>query len=93
MFAARDDESLELLTRGPAPRYPTPVYGQPPYLPANPSTSGGVCLGLNSYVEPYYLSAKTSQGFPIGKTTLQPSVGTSSSSSLGEAPDHNSAED
>jgi hypothetical protein len=83
MFAAGDDGSHELLTRGPAPRHLTPVYGQATYLSANPSTSGGVCSGLNSYAKPYYLFAMTSQGRPIGKTILQSSIGALSSSSSG----------
>jgi hypothetical protein len=62
MFAAGDDGILEFITRGPAPRHLAPVYGQAPYLSANPSTSGGAWLGLNLYVGPYYLSARTSQG-------------------------------
>jgi hypothetical protein len=93
MFIAEDDGSFELLTRDPAPRYPTPVSGQPPYLPANSSTSGGAYSGSNPYAGPYHLSAKRPQGFPIGKTILQPSAGALSSSSSGEAPDRDSAKD
>jgi hypothetical protein len=93
MFIAGDDGSLKLLTRDPTPRHPTPVYGQPPYLRANSSTSNGACSGLNPYAGPYYLSAKTSHGFLIGKTILQPLAGTSKSSSSGEALDQDSAED
>jgi hypothetical protein len=70
MFTAGDDESLELLTQGPAPSYLTPVYGQAPYLPANPSISGRAWSGLNPYIGPYYLSTMTSQGRPIRKTIL-----------------------
>jgi hypothetical protein len=93
MFAAGDDGSLELLTRGPASRHPMPVYGQALYLLTNPSTSGGAYSGLNPYTGPYYLSAMTSQGCQIGKTILQPSAGASSSSSSGETPVWDSAED
>jgi hypothetical protein len=33
MFAAEENENLELLTREPAPKRLAPVYGQAPYLP------------------------------------------------------------
>jgi hypothetical protein len=93
MFTAGDEGSLELLTRGPAPRHPASVYGQSPYLQANPSTSGEVCSGLNPFAGKYYHSARIPQGFVIGNTILQPSTGASSSSSSGEALDQDSAED
>jgi hypothetical protein len=93
MFTAGDDGSLELLTQGPAPRHPAPVYEQAPYLPANPSISGGACTCLNPYACPYYLYAKTSQGRPIEKIILWPSTGTSSSSSSEETPNRDFAED
>jgi hypothetical protein len=67
LFTVREDESLELLTRGPPPRHLAPVYGQPPYLLANPYTSSGACSCLNPYAGLYYLSTKTSQGRPIKK--------------------------
>jgi hypothetical protein len=60
LFTVGDDGSLELLTRGPALRHPTLVYGPAPYLLVNPSTSVGACSGLNPYAEPYYLSTMTS---------------------------------
>jgi hypothetical protein len=88
MFTARDDESLELLTQGPAPRHPAPVFGQAPHLLANPSTSGGACSGLNPYLGSYHLSAMTSQGRPIGKTIFQPST-----RAMGETHDRDSTED
>jgi hypothetical protein len=93
MFATRDDGSLKLLTQGPAPRHHAPVYGQAPYLPVNPSTSGGACSGLNPNVGPYCLSAMTSRGLPIWKSTLQHLAGASSSSSSGETPDRDSTKD
>jgi hypothetical protein len=93
MFAAREDGILELLTRGPAPRHPAPVYGKAPYYPANPSTSGGACSGLNPYVGPYYLSPMRSHECPIRKTILQSSAGASSSSSLGVTHNRDSIED
>jgi hypothetical protein len=93
MFAARDDRNLELLTRGPASKHPAPVYRQAPYLLADPSTSGEARSGLNPHAWPYYLSAMTSQGRPIGKTILQPSAGASCSSSLVETSDRDSVED
>jgi hypothetical protein len=89
----RDNGSLKLLTRASASRHPTSVYGQPPYLLAYPSTSIEVCSGLNPYARTYYISSNTSQGRPIEKTIIQPSVGASSSSSSGEAPDRDSVED
>jgi hypothetical protein len=70
MFAIEEDENLELLTQGLAPRHPVSVYGTTPYYPADPSTSGGAGSGLNSHAGPYYLSAMTSQGLPIGKNHL-----------------------
>jgi hypothetical protein len=60
MFTTGEDGNLELLTQGP-----TLVYGQPPYLPANPSTLDGACSSLNPYVGSFYHSATTSRGLPI----------------------------
>jgi hypothetical protein len=60
---------------------------------ADPSTSNEGRSGLNPHVGPYYLSAMTSQGYPIRKTILQLSAGASSSSSSGATPDWDSAED
>jgi hypothetical protein len=68
MFAFREDRNLELLTQGVAPKHPTPVYGQAPYYPTNPSTSGKACSELNPYVGPYYLAAMPSRGIPIKVT-------------------------
>jgi hypothetical protein len=67
MFTAGEDESLELLTRGPAPRYPAPVYETTPYYPVDPSTSSRAYLDLNPHAMPYYLSTMTSQGHLIGR--------------------------
>jgi hypothetical protein len=66
MFAIGEDENLELLTEGPAPKRLAPVYGQALYLPASSSTSGGACLGLNPYIGPYHRTTKTIQGSLIG---------------------------
>jgi hypothetical protein len=93
MFATREDGNLKLLTRGPTPRHPAPVYGTTPYYPANPSTSGEVCSDLNPHAGPYYLSVRTSQGLLIGITIFQSLAGTSSSSSSGATPDRDSIED
>jgi hypothetical protein len=96
MFAIGEDGNLKLLPRGLAPSYCQPVYGKAPYYPADPSTSlalDNACSGLNPYVGSYYLSAMTSQGYPIGTPIFQPSVGTSSSSSLGASPDRDSIEE
>jgi hypothetical protein len=93
MFAVGEDGSLELLTQSTAPKHPASVYGQAPYLPSNPSTLGGTCSGLNPYAGSYYRSARTSRGLSIWKSILQPSAGVSSSSSSGETPDRDSAED
>jgi hypothetical protein len=68
IFSAGEDENLDLLTQGPVPMHPAPICGKASYYPADPSTSGKTCSGLNPYVAPYYLSAMTSQGLPIGKT-------------------------
>jgi hypothetical protein len=92
MFTAGEDRNFELLTRGLAPIHPRLVYGKVPYYSADPSTSGGACSGLNPHARSDYLSAMTSQGFPIGTPIFQPSVGTLSSS-LGVSPDRDSAED
>jgi hypothetical protein len=48
MFAAGDDGILEFITRGPAPRHLAPVYGQAPYLSANPSTFGRGVVRIES---------------------------------------------
>jgi hypothetical protein len=80
MFAVEEDEILELLTQGLAPKRLAPVYEQAPYLPASLSTSGGVCSSLNPYAGPYHHATKTAQGLSIGAHIFQPSVGTSSSS-------------
>jgi hypothetical protein len=93
MFTTGDDENLELLTQGPAPRHLTLVYGVSPYYLTDSSTSGGACSGLNPHVEPYYHSTMTSRGCPIGKTILQPSTRASSSSSSGVTPDQDSVKD
>jgi hypothetical protein len=93
MFTVGDDENLELLTQGLAPRHLASVYGVSPYYPTDPSTSGGACLGLNPRVGSYYLSAMTSQGYPIEKTILQPSTGASSSTCSGATPNRDSTED
>jgi hypothetical protein len=93
MFTARDDGNLELLTQGPVPRHHAPVYGQAPYLLADPSTSNEGRSGLNPHVGPYYLSAMMSQEYPIRKTILQLSAGASSSSSSRATLDWDSTED
>jgi hypothetical protein len=81
MFATREDENLELLTRGSAPRHPAQVYGKVPYYPVGRSISGGAYSDLNPYAWSYYLSTMTSQGVPIETPIFQPSAGTTSSSS------------
>jgi hypothetical protein len=70
MFTVGEDGNLELLTQGPAPRYHVLVYGKAPYYPADPSTSGEPCSGLNPYAGTYYLSTMTLQGRLNGKTIL-----------------------
>jgi hypothetical protein len=65
MFTAGEDENLELLTWDLAPKHLALVYGQPPYLLANPSTSGSACSDLNPYVGSYYHSTTTSLRFLI----------------------------
>jgi hypothetical protein len=92
MFAVGEDGNLELLTWGAAPKHPTLVYGQAPYYPTNPSTSGGSCLGMNPYAGSYFLAAMMSQGIPIKATISQPSVGTLSSS-LGASSDRDTTKD
>jgi hypothetical protein len=62
MFIVGEDKSLELLTQGPALKHLAPIYGHAPFLPANPSTSNGVCSGLNPYAGLYYRSGTTSWG-------------------------------
>jgi hypothetical protein len=93
MFVIGENGNLELLSRGPALRHPAPMYGTTPYYPTNPCMLGGAYSGLNPHVGPYYLSAMTSQGRPIGKTILQSAAGASSSSSSGATPDWDSIED
>jgi hypothetical protein len=93
MFAAEDDRNLELLARGLAPKHLASVYGQAPYLPASSSTSDDAYSSLNPYAGSHYLTAMTSQGFPIGANISRPSAGTVSSSSSGVAPNRDSTED
>jgi hypothetical protein len=69
MFAAREDEDHELLTQGLVPSHRRLVYRKASYYSTDPSTSStsiGTCSGLNPYAGSYYLSAMTSQGYPIG---------------------------
>jgi hypothetical protein len=93
MFAMGEDGNLKLLTQGPVPKCLALVYGQAPYLSVSSSTSGSVCLGLNSYAGPYHRAAKTIQGISIGVYILQLSVGASSSSSSAVSPDQDSTDD
>jgi hypothetical protein len=93
MLATREDGNLELLTRGPPPKHFVLVYGQTPYLLANSSTSGGACSGLNPYPGPYHRAVKSTQGIPIEAPIFQPSVGTSSYSTLAASPDQDSTDD
>jgi hypothetical protein len=93
MFTTGEDKNLKLLTQGPAPKHPAPVYRKAPYYPADPSTSDGAYSNLNPYAGPYYLSTMTSLERPIRKTIIQPSTGASSSSSSGATPDQDSLED
>jgi hypothetical protein len=92
MFTAGEDGNLELLTQGPVPKHLVPVYGKTPHYPANSSTSGGACSGMNPYAEPYYLTAMTSQEILI-EVTISESLAGTSSSSLGVSPDRDSTED
>jgi hypothetical protein len=77
MFATGEDENLELLTQGPAPRHLAPVYRVSPYYPADPSTSGGACSGLNPHAGSYYLFAKTSSGATLDQESIEdyPEIG------------------
>jgi hypothetical protein len=78
---------------GPSAKTPSVGLWKSSILPVNPCTSGRVFSGLNPHAGPYYLFAMISQGFPIGTPIFQPSVGTSSSSSLGASPNRDSTED
>ncbi len=93
MFAVVKDENLELLTRCLAPERLTLVYGQPPYLPASTSTSGGARSDLNPYPGSYHRAAKTTPGIPIGAPIFQSLAGTSSSSTSVASPDQDLADD
>jgi hypothetical protein len=93
MFATGKDGNLELLTRGPAQERLAPIYGQPPYLLASSSTSGGVCTGLNPYAGPYHRDAKTTQGIPIEAPIFQPSARTSNSSTSAASPNQDLIDD
>jgi hypothetical protein len=92
MFVAGENGNLKLLTRRPTPKHLVPVYGQAPYLSANSFISGGACSGLNPYAGSYHLTARTSQGLPIGAPIFQPPAGTSSSSPSGASPDRDSTD-
>jgi hypothetical protein len=93
MFDTGEDGNLELLTQGPSPKHPAPVYGQALYLPASSSTSGGACSDLNPYEGSYHGAAKTTQGLPIGAHMFQSSIGTMGSSASEVSPDHDSTDD
>jgi hypothetical protein len=93
MFTAEEDENLELLTQGPAPKCLASVYGQAPYLPTSSSTSGSACSGLNPYAGPYHRVAKTAQGILIGAPIFRPSARTSSFSSSAASPGQESTDD
>jgi hypothetical protein len=69
------------------------AYGQAPYFLAISSTSGGACSGLNLYAGPYIHTFKLIQGILIVTSTLQPSTGTSSSSTLAASLDQDSVDD
>jgi hypothetical protein len=74
MFATGEDETLELLTRGPAPNHHQPIYGEARYYPTNPSTTstlGGGCSGLNPYAGSYAPISMTSWGHPIEAPGVQ----------------------
>jgi hypothetical protein len=91
IFAIGEDEDLELLTQGPAPKCLAPVYGQASYLPTNSSTLAGACLGLNPYTWSYH-PATTTQRILIGAPIFQPSAGTSSSSTSTTSLDQDSTD-
>jgi hypothetical protein len=93
MFAAGEDENLNMLPPGSAPEHLTSVYRQAPCLPTISSTSGGVCSGLDPYAGPYIRTAKLVRAIPIVMSVLQSSAGASSSSSSATFPDQNSADD
>jgi hypothetical protein len=93
MFATREDGNLELLTWGSALKHPVSVYGKTSYYPADLSTLGGVCSGLNPYAGPYYLTVMISWGFSIRATICQPSAGTTCSFTSGHPPDQDSTKD
>jgi hypothetical protein len=83
MFATWEDGNLEF----------APVYGHAPYLPSTSSTPGGACSGLNPHASSYHRATKTTQGIPIRAPILQPSAGTSSSSTSIASPDQDSTDD
>jgi hypothetical protein len=82
-FAVREDRDLKMLPPGPAPEHPTPA----------PSTSGGVCSGLEPFTGLYIHTAKLIWGIPIVTSTLQPFIGASSSSSSASSPGRDSSND
>jgi hypothetical protein len=94
IFAVREDENLELLTQGPAPKRLAPVYANAPYLLVNSSTSGGAYSGLNPYARTYHRVAKMTQGILIRAPIFQPSARASSSSTSTASPlDQDSIDD
>jgi hypothetical protein len=93
MFAMGGDGDLKLLTRGPAPKQFTPIYGQAPYLLVDSSTSSEACTCLNPFVGSYHPTAKAAQKPRIGTSIFRLSARTSSSSSSGTSPDQDSTDD
>jgi hypothetical protein len=76
-FVVRDDRDLKMLPSGPAPEHPTP---------APLSTSGGACLGLDSFAGLYIYTAKLVRGILIVTSTLRPFIGAPSLSSSASSP-------
>jgi hypothetical protein len=92
-FVAEEDGNLKMLPPGLAPECLTPVYGQAPYFLAIPSTTGGVCSGLDPYVGLHIRTIKLVWGIPIVTSILQISIGASSSSPSTAFPEQDSVDD
>jgi hypothetical protein len=84
MFAARENEDLEMLPPGPTPEHLALTLS---------STSGGSCSGSNPCAGLCIRTSKLVQGIPVITSILQPLARASSLSSSASTPDQDSSDD
>jgi hypothetical protein len=68
-------------------------HGPDPCSPANSSSSGDSCLGMDPYARLFIHNVKIIKGIPVVTAILQSSAGALSLSLSAESPDHHSADD